>query len=160
MTFAQISGNIDQALSTFRSLSVDDQLAFLWFVYTRMGESITPAAPGSAEPEIAEGLYNQIKELSHEEQLEVQRDFLRNANTELGREYGSLRDNAKLLLWYRLAQGMDEGIIIPMPENYQLQGQVQTLLAALESMDFQQQITFLRQSVSPTGAAPNTGSGI
>lgn len=160
MTFAQQKGNIDQSLSTFRGLSVDTQLAFLWFVYTKMGESITPAAPGAAEPDIADGLYNQVKELSQEEQLQVQRDILQQTSTPITREYGALSNNTRLLFWYRLAQGMEEGTIIPMPENYQLADEAKNLLAALETMDFNQQITFLRKVVEPSGSDSIPGTGI
>ncbi len=158
MTFTK--DNPEQALKLFRNLNVDDQLALLWFIYTKMGDSITPAAPGRAGIDIAESLFNRIKGMSHDEQLQVQRDFLTNANTELSREYGSLSDNTKLLLWYRLAQGMESATIVPMPPNYELNSQAKSLLAALEGMEFEQQITFLRSAVEPTGAEPRSGAEI
>ncbi|MBE9146528.1 orange carotenoid protein N-terminal domain-containing protein [Planktothrix mougeotii] len=160
MTFTPTQQDLEQALSKFRGLDVDTQLAFLWFVYTKMGQSITPAAPGAAQTEIAEGLYNQVQALSFEEQLQAQRDFLESNDTQLSREYGSLSDNTKLLFWYRLAQGMDAKTIVPMPENYEFSQEGKALLGQLENMDFEQQITFLRQSVEPTGAAPQSGSGL
>lgn len=160
MTFTPTQQDLEQALSKFRGLDVDTQLAFLWFVYTKMGQSITPAAPGAAQTEIAEGLYNQVQALSFEEQLQAQRDFLQSNDTQLSREYGSLSDNTKLLFWYRLAQGMDAKTIVPMPENYEFSQEGKALLGQLENMDFEQQITFLRQSVEPTGAAPQSGSGL
>jgi len=155
-----LDANLKQALDTYNSLSVDDKLAFLWFVYTKMGSSITPAAPGAAEDAIAEGLYNQVKELSQQEQLEVQRNLLQNADTTISREYGSLKENTKLLFWYRLAQGMDSGTIIPMPEDYKMADAGQQLLTQLEGMEFQQQITFLRSSVVDAGSEPKPGAGI
>lgn len=160
MTFAQLKDNHEKVLSTFREFDVDTQLALLWYIYEKMGKSITPAAPGAAEPPIAEGLYNQVKELSREQQLEVQRNLLRNTDTRIGREYGSLSDNTRLLFWYRLAQGMEAGAIVPMPENYQLPENAKTLLAAVESLSFDQQITFLRNAVSTGGAAPKPGAEI
>lgn len=160
MTFTPTQQDLEQALSKFRGLDVDTQLAFLWFVYTKMGQSITPAAPGAAQTEIAEGLYNQVQALSFEEQLQAQRDFLQNNDTQLCREYGSLSDNTKLLFWYRLAQGMDAKTIVPMPENYEFSQEGKALLGQLENMDFELQITFLRQSVEPTGVAPQSGSGL
>ncbi|MBW3586930.1 MAG: Orange carotenoid protein, partial [Cyanobacteria bacterium 0813] len=42
MTFTT-SGAYDQGKADIQTLSVDDQLALLWFVYTEMGKSITPA---------------------------------------------------------------------------------------------------------------------
>ncbi|MDY7022040.1 MAG: orange carotenoid protein N-terminal domain-containing protein [Cyanobacteriota bacterium] len=152
MTFAQIKNDITPALNEFKGFTTDTQLALLWFLYTKMGGSITPAAPGAAATPIAEGLYNQIKELSHDEQLQVQRDFLTQSNNQIAREYGALSDNTKLLVWYRLAQGMETEEIIPMPENYELDKKANELLGALETLDFEQQITFLRKAVSPTGS--------
>lgn len=160
MSSLNLDANLKQALDTFNSLSVDDKLAFLWFVYTKMGSSITPAAPGAAEDAIAEGLYNQVKELSQQEQLEVQRKLLQNADTTISREYGSLKENTKLLFWYRLAQGMEGGTIIPMPDNYQMAGAGQQLLTQIEGMEFQQQITFLRSCVANAGSEPKSGAGI
>jgi len=160
MAIANLADDTTQALEAFRRLNVDDQLAFLWFVYTKMGDSITPAAPGRAGEEIAEGLFNQVKELSHEEQLQVQRDLLTNADTLISREYGSFSANTKLFFWYRLAQGMESATIVPMPPNYELQGEAKELLDAIEGADFEQQITFLRDSVAPTGAEPKPGAEI
>jgi hypothetical protein len=160
MTFTNLKDNPEQALQAFRRLNVDDQLALLWFVYTKMGDSITPAAPGRAGEDIAETLYNQVKAMSHDEQLQAQRDLLSNRDNQLSREYGSLSANTKLLFWYRLAQGMESSTIVPMPPNYELKGDAKDLLAALEAMDFEQQITFLRSTVEPTGAQPKSGSDI
>jgi hypothetical protein len=160
MASINLKDDVNQGLEAFRRLNVDDQLALLWFVYTKMGESITPAAPGRAGEEIAASLYERIKGLSHEEQLQVQRDLLSNADTEISREYGSLSANTKLLFWYRLAQGMESATIVPMPPNYELKGDAKDLLTALESAEFEQQITFLRDSVEPTGAAPRAGAEI
>jgi hypothetical protein len=160
MTFANLRMDVNKSVERFQSLKIDDQLALLWFVYTEMGDAITPAAPGAAEPDIAEGLFNQVKALSHQEQLEVQRNLLKGKNTLISREYGSLSDNTKLLFWYRLAQGMEQGTIIPMPEDYELPEDGSQLLAALESMDFEQQITFLRKSVTNSGSSPKSGSDV
>ncbi|MCA1994983.1 MAG: Orange carotenoid protein [Coleofasciculus sp. S288] len=160
MPSINLKNDLSQALQAFRHLNVDDQLALLWFVYTKMGGSITPAAPGAAGTEIAENLFNQVKPMSHEEQLQVQRDLLSNADTTLSREYGSLSANTKLLFWYRLAQGMESATIVPMPPNYEMSSEANNLLAALETADFEQQITFLREAVEPTGAEAKSGSAI
>lgn len=162
MVSANFDQNLSQTLSAYKNLSTDDKLALLWYVYTKMGDSITPAAPGSdaVGTDIAEGLFNQVKELSFEEQLDVQRKIISNQDCLISREYGSLKENTKLLFWYRLAQGMDEGIIIPMPDNYQASGSVQQLLSQIENIDFEQQITFLRNAVVSGGTEPKSGSGI
>jgi hypothetical protein len=159
MTSTTIS-SYDQGKEAFKGLSVDDQLGLLWFVYTKIGSSVTPAAPGAAGSEIAQGLFNQVKELSHEEQLQVQRDIVSNADTLISREYGSLSPETKLAFWYFLAQGMENGTIIPVPPDYELPQEGKDLLARIESMDFQQQIDFLRGAVLPMGAEAKGGAEI
>ncbi len=159
MTSTTIS-SYDQGKQAFKGLDVDDQLGLLWFIYTKLGNSITPAAPGASGSEIAQGLFNQVKELPHEQQLQVMRDIASNTDFQIGREYGSLSPETKLAFWYFLAQGMENGTIIPMPPDYELPQEGKDLLAQIESMDFQQQIDFLRGAVLPMGAAARGGSEI
>lgn len=151
---------VSNALSAYQNLSVDEKLAFLWYVYTKMGESVTPAAPGAAGFDIAQGLFNQVKEKSFEEQLDIQRKIISNQDSVFSREYGSLSENTKLLFWYQLAQGMEAGTIVPMPEDYQPSGGVEQLLPKVEAMDFEQQITFLRDAVIGGGTDPKPGTAV
>jgi len=159
-TYTVAVNDINKAVEQITRLSVDDQLALLWYVYTQMGNSITPAAPGAASPEIAQGLFNQVREKSFEEQLEIQRDLIRKADTVISREYGALSANTKLAFWYYLAQGMEAETIIPMPEDYQLGEEARNLLAAIEALDFEEQITVLRNTVEPMGAEPKIGAEV
>jgi len=163
MTFTQSNDEaISKPVKTFQSLDVDEQLGLFYFIYKEMGSSITPAAPGASTvgTDIAEGLFNQVKELSHEEQLHLQRDLINKADTEYTRMYGSLSETTKLLFWYRLAQGMDSGTIIPMPADYQLSSQAEELLSQIKGLEFQQQITLFRDYVAPMGAEPKQGAEI
>ncbi|MBE9200811.1 MULTISPECIES: orange carotenoid protein N-terminal domain-containing protein [unclassified Nodularia (in: cyanobacteria)] len=163
MTYTQTSDpNIRECVQSWRKLDVDEQLALFWFIYEEMGSSVTPAAPeaSTVSPEIAEGLFNQVKELSHEQQLQVQRDIITQANTQISREYGSLSDTTKLLFWYRLAQEMENGRIIPLPAGYQLSSASQTLLNQIKDLPFEQQINAFRDYVSPMGAEPKAGAEI
>lgn len=152
MTFTK-DETIRSNVEAFQSLDVDQQLALFYFIYKEMGGAITPAAPGAStvSPEIAEGLFNQVKDMSHEEQLQLQRDLITHKNGLLAREYGSIGDTTKLLFWYRLAQGMDAGIISPLPADYQLAPEAQSLLEQIKGLQFQQQITLFRDLVSPMG---------
>ena len=145
---------IREHVKAFQSLNVDEQLGLFWFIYKEMGKSITPAAPAAStvSPEIAEGLFNQIKEKSHEEQLQYQRDLINKVDNEYTRMYGSMSDTTKLLFWYRLSQGMENATIIPVPAEYQLPSQAKELLNKIVSLDFEQQITLFRDYVSPMGA--------
>ena len=57
----QVPSPIPATIALFDQLGVDDQLAYLWYAYTEMGKTITPAAPGAARLQLAESLLNQIK---------------------------------------------------------------------------------------------------
>lgn len=150
------SNSSTELLQAFQNLDTDQQLALFYFIYKEMGNSVTPAAPAAStvSPAIAEGLFNQAKELSREDQLQLQRDLIERKNTQLTREYGALGDTTKLLFWYYLAQGMDEGTIIPMPADYKLSSNAQTLMGQVTALEFEQQITFFRNIVAPMGIAP------
>jgi Orange carotenoid protein, N-terminal len=143
-----------ELVTSFQGLEMDQQLALFYFIYKEIGGSITPAAPGAstASPAIAEGLFNQVRELSREEQLQIQRDLISGENTLITREYSALGDTTKLLFWYLLAQGMDNGSVVPMPEDYSLSSQAEGLFSQIKELDFQQQMAFFRDIVSPMGS--------
>ncbi len=163
MTFTQSNDETtNQLVKTFQSLDVDEQLGLFYFIYKEMGGSITPAAPGASTvgTEIAEGLFNQFKEMSHEQQLQLQRDLINKADNEYSRMYGSMSETTKLLFWYRLAQGMDNATITPMPSDYKLSSQAQDLLNQVKGLGYEQQITLFRDYVGPMGAEPKGGAEI
>ena len=145
---------VPTAVAQFKLLSVDDRLALLWFAYTQIGRSITPAAPGAARLQFAEGLLNQIKQMSHDEQLQVMRNLANKVNNPISRAYGVLTVNTKLAFWYQLAEMMKEGVVVPVPSNYKMSRNATQLLAAIESLDFSQQITVLRSAVADMGVDP------
>ena len=153
------TSNTESALlSAFQNLDVDQQLAAFYFLYKEMGNSVTPAAPGAStvSPEIAESLFNQVKALSHDEQLQIQRDLLTGKNSLIAREYGAFSDTTKLLFWYQLAQGMDNSTIVPMPSDYQLSGAAKQVVEQVKALEFEKQITLFRNIVSPLGVDPTT----
>ncbi|MES1021514.1 orange carotenoid protein N-terminal domain-containing protein [Gloeocapsa sp. BRSZ] len=150
----QFADAVPATIALFKRLSVDDQLALLWYAYTEMGRSITPAAPGAARLQLAEGLLSQIKAMSHAEQLQVMRDLAANRNTAISRAYGVLSTNTKLAFWYELSVLMDRGIVVPMPPGYQPSSAVTEVLEAIKSLDFGQQITVLRSAVVDMGVDP------
>jgi hypothetical protein len=55
---------------------------------------------------------------------------------------------------------MENGTIIPMPPGYELPQQANDLLTQIESMEFNQQIDFLRGAVLPMGAEAAGGAEI
>lgn len=142
-----------QLISNFETLSTDQKLALLWYIYKEVGKSITPAAPGAstASPAVAEGIFQQVLEMTHEEQLQLQRDLVERKDTSISREYGALSDTTKLLFWYLLAQGMERSEVIPMPEEYSLESQASQCLTELQAHEYSEQITILRELVAPMG---------
>lgn len=155
------STNIQPEMTTaFAALETDQKLALLWFIYKEMGKSITPAAPGAstAAPTIAEGLFGQVAEMSHEEQLQIQRDLVERKNSLISREYGALSDTTKLLFWYLLAQGMDRTEIIPMPADYQLDDAANQCMMKLQQLEYSEQISVLRNLVTDMGVDPATSA--
>jgi hypothetical protein len=147
----QYGESIASAISVFKGLSIDDQLALLWFVYTEMGLSITPAATGAARLQLAEGLLNQIKQMNQSEQLAAMRDLASQRDTPISRSYGIFSPNTKLAFWYELSELMVKGFVVPIPANYQLSRDGFQVLAALKELDFGEQITVLRKIVSDMG---------
>jgi hypothetical protein len=157
VTFTTTESN-PSLVKAFQSLDVDQQLALFWFIYTEMGDSITPAAPGAStvSPEIAESLFEQVKAMSHDEQLQVQRDLVARKNSLISREYGAFSDTTKLLFWYRLAQGMESMTIVPMPPGYELSSEASRVFDDIKKLDFSQQMTVFRDIVAPMGVDPST----
>jgi hypothetical protein len=163
MTFTQSNDEtISQAVKAMQALDVDEQLGLFYFIYKEMGSSITPAAPGASTvgTDIAEGLFNQVKDMPHEQQLQLQRDLINKADSEYTRMYGSMSETTKLLFWYRLAQGMDSATIIPMPSDYKVSSQAEELLNQVKGLEFEQQITLFRDYVAPMGAEPKAGAEV
>lgn len=141
-------------IAAFKQLSTDDQLGLLWALYDNMGRAITPAAPGAARLQFAEGLLNQVKAMPHQEQLQFMRDLATKRDTPETRAYGILTNNTKLAFWYQLAEGMRSGEVIPMPRFYKLSDSAAAVFGQIANLDFGQQITVLRQSVVDMGVDP------
>ncbi|MFM7406405.1 MAG: orange carotenoid protein N-terminal domain-containing protein [Cuspidothrix sp.] len=147
----QVPSPIPATIALFDQLSVDDQLAYLWYAYTEMGKTITPAAPGAARLQLAEVLLTQIKQMSPEDQTKVMRDLASRADTPISRSYGFFSVNTKLAFWYELGELMKQGIVTPIPVGYQMSPGVQFVLEATQKLDQGQQITVLRNTVVDMG---------
>lgn len=145
---------VPTTIASFKRLSVDDQLALLWFAYTEMGNSITPAAPGAARLQFASGILEQLVQMSHPDQLQVMRDLASNINSPISRTYGILSVNTKLAFWYQLAELMNQGVVVPVPAGYQMSRDAEKVLETIKSLDFGQQITVLRNTVVDMGIDP------
>ncbi len=140
-----------ESLEKFKGFDVDTQLALLWYGYLDLKDQLTPANADSAQ-ETAGALYNQIKAMSKEDQLQAQRDIAGRAATDTSRAYRALSSSGKLDLWLRLAQGMDEGVIIQVPSEYELPSETKDFVDTVTNLDFEQRLNFMRSEVVEMGA--------
>ena len=150
------SADVVPALTArFRLLSAEDQLALIWFAYLEMGKTITIAAPGAARMQFAEPVLTRIRAMNFAQQSQVMCDLANHADTEIGRWYASWSVNIKLGFWYQLGVWMEEGIVAPIPEGYQLSANAAAVLSSLKTVDKGQQITVLRNFVVDMGFDPD-----
>jgi hypothetical protein len=150
--------NVSQALTNetqkvveaFNGLDTDAKLAWLYFIYEKMGDSITPAAPAAAEPNLAPILLGDYLELSDDEQLAIMRQIVNREATDYSRAYGALKENNQLLVWYAWAVAMGDKVV-DIPEDYETTDRIDNLLSQLEGLEFEGQMSVLRTIAGDMG---------
>ncbi len=150
---------VPATIARFNQLSAEDQLAWIWFAYLEMGKTVTVAAPGAASMQLAEGTLEQMRQMSFQEQTQVMCDLANHADTPICRTYASWSANIKLGFWYQLGQWMEQGIVAPIPQGYQLSANARAVLNTLKELDPGQQITVLRNAVVNMGYDPSKLDG-
>ncbi|MEG4800261.1 orange carotenoid protein N-terminal domain-containing protein [Microcoleus sp. ARI1-B5] len=145
-----LSNDTQNMVEKINGLGTDEKLALLYFVYEKMGDSITPAAPAAAEPELAPVLLNDFYNLSHDQQLNIMRGIVNRSDTPYSHAYGALTANNQLLVWYAWAIGMGERIV-DIPEGYEATEAVNGVLSQIEGLEFEQQISVLRDVANNMG---------
>ncbi|WP_278002696.1 orange carotenoid protein N-terminal domain-containing protein [Nodosilinea sp. LEGE 06152] len=145
---------VSSAIAAFKGLATDEQLGLLWVLYDNMGRAITPAAPGAARLQFAEGLLTQVRTMKPAEQLQFMRDLVEGKSTSATRAYGVLTNNTKLAFWYQLAEDMRTGAVIAVPDYYRLGSDAVAVFGQISKLDFNQQLTVLRQAVVAMGVDP------
>jgi hypothetical protein len=150
-TISQAQSNESQHLvDAFNKLDTDGKLAWFYLVYKKMGDSITPAAPAAAEPELAPLLLGDYFELSDEQQLDIMRDIVNRKDTEYSRAYGAIKENNQLLVWYAWAVAMGDKVV-DLPASYEPTKAVNDLLSQIEGLDFDEQISVFRTIAGEVG---------
>src|ERR687886_409610 len=144
------SADTKKVVQAFDALSTDDKLALLYYVYEKMGDSITPAAPTATNPEFAPRLLGEYFEMSDEDQLAVMRSIVNREDTELSRAYGALTENNQLLVWYAWAVAMGD-TVVDIPNGYQPSQVLNDTLSQIEGLEFEGQISLLRQIAGNMG---------
>lgn len=144
------SDETQKVVEAFNALNTDTKLAWLYFVYKKMGDSITPAAPAAGEPELAPLLLGEYYGLSDDEQLAIMRQIVNREDTEYSRAYGAIKENNQLLVWYVWAVAMGD-TVVGMPGDYKATDASNNLLSQIEGLDFEQQMSVLRTIVGQMG---------
>jgi hypothetical protein len=139
-----------QLVDAFEALGADEKLALLYLIYEKMGESITPAAPAATEPELTPTLMGDFFNLSDDEQLTTMRAIVNREDTELSRAYGALKENNQLMVWFAWAQAMGD-TVVGMPAGYQAPEAITRVLGNIENLEFQEQISLLREIAGSMG---------
>ena len=135
----------------FQQFDTDTKLGILWFGYLDLKQGLNPADASSAEV-TSSALFNSIKALPQQEQLQAQRDIVNRVDNDITRDYKALSSSGKLDVWLKLAQGMEEGTIIQVPSDYQLPSETQGFIEEIKQLDFEQRVNFMRSAVVEMGA--------
>ncbi|MBE9169237.1 orange carotenoid protein [Pleurocapsales cyanobacterium LEGE 06147] len=145
-----LSEQTQKIFQQYTQLSTDEKLALLYFIYKKMGDSITPAAPNAANLNLTSSLIEDFFNLSDDEQLEIMRDIVNCKDTEYSRAYGGFTPNNQLLVWYAWAEGMGD-TVVDLPDDYQATEALDNALSQIEKLEFEEQISILREIASNMG---------
>ncbi len=149
-----VADTVPATVESFAQLTPEDQLALLWFAYTEMGTTITPAALGAANMIFAANTLTQIEQMPAAEQTQAMFDLANRTDTPICRTYASFSMNVKLGFWYQLGELMREGIVAPIPPGYQLAPNATAVLQTIRTLEAGQQLTVLRDVVVNMGYSP------
>ncbi|MFB2834056.1 orange carotenoid protein N-terminal domain-containing protein [Floridanema evergladense] len=139
-----------KVVDAFNALNTDEKLALLYYVYKKMGDSVTPAAPTATDPELAPKLLGDFYELDNDRQLAIMREIVNREDTEYSRAYGTLKQNNQLMVWFAWAQAMGD-TVVDMPADYQATQAINDALGQIEKLDFEGQISVLRTVAEDMG---------
>lgn len=153
MTYLTLD-EVKQPLQQFEKFDADTQLALLWYGYLDLKEGLNPAPDHKVEG-VAQAIYDKIVVLDKDAQLQAQRNIANCVDNEISREYGALSPAAKLDVWLMLAQGMESGDIVNVPNDYQLPENTNEFAQNIKQLDFEQRINFTRNAVTSMGINPS-----
>jgi hypothetical protein len=99
---------------------------------------------------MAPRLLGEFYEMSDDDQLAVMRAIVNREDTELSRAYGALTENNQLVVWYAWAVAMGD-TVVDLPEGYQATQAINDVLSQIEGLDFEGQISLLREVAGNMG---------
>jgi len=147
-----LTSETQDVVKAFESLDTDPKLAVFYYIYEKMGDSITPAAPAATEPELAPRLLGDYYNLPKDEQLAIMRQIVNCEDTDYSRAYGALKENNQLMVWYAWAQAMGDSVV-GMPQNYERTQALNDVLSQIEALSFDDQISILRTIAGDMGCS-------
>jgi len=145
---------VPATIARFNQLGAEDKLALIWFAYLEMGETLSIATPEPVNMQFVSSTLSQMKLMSFSEQTELMRDLASRTDRPICRIYATWSVNIKLGFWYQLGKWMEEGIVTPIPQGYQLSANASAVLQAIRVVAPGQQITILRNAVVDMGFDP------
>jgi len=145
---------VPATIARFNQLGVEDKLALIWFAYLEMGKTLSIATPDPVNMQFASSTLSQIKLMNFDEQSQLMHDLASRTDRPICRIYATWSVNIKLGFWYQLGKWMEEGIVTPIPQGYQLSANSSAVLQAIRVVDTGQQITILRNAVVDMGFDP------
>jgi hypothetical protein len=154
MTYLTVDA-VKEPLKQFENFDADTQLALLWYGYLDIKDQLSPN-PDHKTDDISRAIFDKVIALSKQDQLQAQRDIANRADTAISREYGAASPSAKLEFWLLLAQGMESGDIINVPDDYQLPDHTQEFANQVKELDFEERVNFVRNAVTKMGLNKTT----
>ncbi len=78
------------------------------------------------------------------------RAIVNREDTDLSRAYGALTQNNQLVVWYAWAKAMGD-TVVDIPSDYQATQSINNVLSQIEGLDFEGQISMLREIAGNMG---------
>ncbi len=139
---------LEQSVSKFQNLDMDDRLAVLALLYTEIGDEIPAIALNDVPNKKTANLVAQIQNLPQAEQLFALRQLLN--QDEVGKtaipteEYASMNADDKLAIWYQLAQNLGT-TIIGVPDDYLPSEKATEVVDLLNTPNMEDLVTFFKR---------------
>lgn len=149
MTYLTLE-SIKQPLEEFNKFDADTKLALLWYGYLDIKDNLNPA-PASDVEALGNALFDKVREMSHQEQLQAQRNLVESKDTPISHEYGALSSSGKLEFWLLLARGMEASTVVNVPDGYNLPEETNEFVEMIKKLDFEERINFTRNAIEPMG---------
>ncbi|MEH2416277.1 orange carotenoid protein N-terminal domain-containing protein [Nostoc sp.] len=139
---------LEQSVTKFQSLDIDDRLTVLALLYTEITDEIPALCLNNVPNENSANLVAQIQNLPQAEQLSALRQLLN--PDEVGetptptQEYTSISVEDKLAFWYQLAQNLGT-TIIGVPNDYIPSEKATEVLDLLHTPNIDDLVTFFKR---------------